>query len=93
MAFCKLCDRCAFFNDTLFDNLLSNAEYLRGKYCEGDFKSCAIFKLAQSGGHEKALEYSRPDDIFENLYKILSTDRRKVNISYIGPERRVTRHF
>jgi hypothetical protein len=67
MASCDLCYRCFFFNEPLIDNLSSNAEFLREKYCAGDFAECAIYNLAKSGGIEKVSGYVYPDDFLEDL--------------------------
>jgi hypothetical protein len=66
MASCDLCDRCYFFNERLFDNLLGNAEKLRSEYCTGDhFKECVLHRIAECHGIGKVPKYLFPNDITE----------------------------
>jgi len=67
MTFCNLCERCFFFNEPLVDYLSSNAELLRGMYCEGDFSKCMIHALALSYGIHKVPGYINPNDKDETL--------------------------
>ena len=67
MAFCDLCDTCFFFSEPLIDKLSSDAAYLRGNYCEGEFTECAIYRLAKSYGSHKVPGYFCPDDMPEFL--------------------------
>lgn len=78
MASCDFCDRCFFFNEPLVDNLLSNAEYLRGRYCAGNFTECAIYKLAKTCGFEHVRGCLFPDDILNtNLPEVSQLQEEK----------------
>lgn len=67
MAYCNFCDRCFFFNEQLIDNLLSNAEWIREKYCAENFTRCTIYKIATTYGIGKVRGSVFPGDFLENL--------------------------
>lgn len=81
MASCDFCDRCFFFNEPLVDNLLSNAEYLRERYCARNFTECAIYKLAKTCGFEHVRGCLFPDDILNtNLPEVSQLQEEKENL-------------
>jgi hypothetical protein len=49
MAECDRLPTCIFFNDRM-ENMPAVAALLKRKYCQGDFRSCARFRVAEKVG-------------------------------------------
>lgn len=70
MASCVFNDRCSFLNKKVIDMPLTT-HTLVGKYCSGEFTSCAIHKAAVTHGIDKVPQYVSPDDKYELSYRVI----------------------
>lgn len=46
---CPVLEKCAFFNDKMA-NMPAMAEFLKKQYCNGEYESCARYKVKQETG-------------------------------------------
>jgi hypothetical protein len=59
MAKCEYSSSCSFLNKSL-DDLSPASEYLKEKYCNGQFDDCARFRLSKSVGIENVSDNLSP---------------------------------
>ena len=64
MADCELCTSCFFFNE-VFSEMSCTMEYLKNKYCNGDFTQCTRFRISISYGRNNVPTYIYPNDFLE----------------------------
>ena len=64
MANCEYCTSCFFFTQLVGD-MPHSTDYLRDKYCNGDFNECARFKISKSYGMDNVPPHIFPDDFCE----------------------------
>ena len=67
---CDLTSSCDFFNSTAEVSL--RAEYLKGKYCRGDFGECARYIIHYAYGKEKVPRNLYPDDLCMNHRRLIN---------------------
>lgn len=61
MADCELRSSCFFYNDAVTE-MSYTVEYLRNKYCNGDFTKCTRFRISESFGSNAVPTYIYPND-------------------------------
>ena len=60
MSDCTHLEKCPFFNDRM-QSMPATADMNKRRYCRGDFRNCARFRVSQALGKEKV-----PGDLFPN---------------------------
>ena len=72
MRSCELIQKCTFFNDKI-KNMPNDSEWMKEKYCLGDNRFCARYKIGISFGEEKVpvdlfpLELVRANEIISDI--------------------------
>ncbi len=66
MTVCELCDTCLFFNDKMPD-MPAVANFLKDKYCRGNFETCARYRIYQEFGRCNV-----PSGLFPNEEELVS---------------------
>jgi len=61
---CDLASSCDFFNSSA--EMPHRVEFLKGKYCRGDFCECARYIIHYAYGKEKVPRNLSPDDLCMN---------------------------
>jgi hypothetical protein len=61
---CDLQAKCYFLNETMMVRPLTTAD-ARTIYCDGDFTSCTIYKVAKVHGMDRVPRYVAPEDSYE----------------------------
>jgi hypothetical protein len=74
MATCELSDTCLFFNDKMPD-MPAVAEFLKGKYCHGEFAECARYRIYAEFGREHVPAGLFPNE--ENMVPDVAAGLRK----------------
>jgi hypothetical protein len=69
MAKCDLHASCYFLNEITVVRPITTG-HARGRYCDGDFTSCTIYKVAQAHGIDKVPRYVYPSDTYEFNSKV-----------------------
>lgn len=67
MICCEISHSCILFKEQLFHTTLT-FDYLKAKYCDGDFRQCARYILTQTCGSDKVPTYLYPDDIRQTIH-------------------------
>ena len=62
MATCEFSDSCSFFKEEFRNNPHAN-EFLCNNYCNGDFTTCARYKIALSDGIDNVPPDLLPDPL------------------------------
>jgi hypothetical protein len=58
---CKLSASCFFYNELVTD-MPHSTEYLRSRYCDGNYVECMRFILSKKHGMDKVPTYIYPND-------------------------------
>jgi hypothetical protein len=66
MTICDIRGSCFFFNEQ-GTGMPHTTEYLKERYCRGDFTECAIYRVSGSFGKEHVPRYLYPNDMLETL--------------------------
>jgi hypothetical protein len=74
MATCELSNTCIFFNDMMPD-MPAVSEYLKDKYCQGDFGACARYQICSEFGRELVPAGLFPNE--ENMVMGIAAGLRK----------------
>jgi len=73
MITCELSSTCIFFNDMMPD-MPAVSEYLKEKYCHGNFEPCARYQIYLEFGREKVPVGLFPNE--ENMVPIIAAELR-----------------
>lgn len=67
---CDLNVKCRFLNEIMIERPLTTG-YARTAYCDGNFASCTIYKVAKAHGIDKVPNYVTPDDNYELSHRVI----------------------
>ena len=76
---CDFKAKCYFLNVAAISRPLTTA-YAKSTYCDGDFSSCTIYKVAKAHGIDKVPRYVAPEDSYEFNSRVAGLHFRR-NIS------------